>query len=304
MHLMLPNRDKLMLRLSLPSAQASPALDFSVEQLHLLVDLLLRELDKRSQQTRQPASPVSFAGRDLQPILESVRTAYTNQQGARQLLVTFGPTVQAQFPSDVQESLGRLQQHGIRNSFVRRLGKELGWMLDLRLRVAEYICAAQKTYLETRNAADLAPLHVKDVAQALSYHPSTISKAVKNQDIRFENGETVRLRTLTPGEAGRKAQMVADALRQLASDPEMYSKGRWQLSEEQIARLLQHRTGLRITRRNVGAHLQALGYRKIGRSNCIVCEKLVYRIPEGHPSAPEFSQDELDRPLVAQEYSM
>lgn len=305
MHLMLPNRGKLMLTLSLHSIQAAPALDFSVEQLHLLVDLLLRELDKRSQETRQPAGAASFAGRDLQPILESVRTTYTNRQGAKQLLVTFGPPVHAQFPSSVQESLGRLQEHGIRNSFVRRLAKELGWMLELRLRVAEYICTAQEKYLETRNAADLAPLHVKDVAQSIGYHPSTISKAIKNQDIRLEKGETVHLRTLTPGEAGRKAQIVTDELRQLASDPKMYSKGRWHLSEEQIALLLQHRTGLRITRRNVGTHLQALGYsRKVGRSNCVVCGKTVFRVPDGHPSAPEFSEDELDRPLLAREYAM
>lgn len=129
---------------------------------------------------------------------------------------------------------------------------------DTLLRIAHYLISHQREYLSDP-AGGLKPMTMKEMADALELHESTIARAVAQKNLFSPRG-LVPLRSLfTTGYATSGGEISADTVRREIEQLLAEEDRRTPLSDEAIAKELQSR-GISCARRTVAKHRAALGF--------------------------------------------
>ncbi|WP_337611840.1 RNA polymerase factor sigma-54 [Mitsuokella jalaludinii] len=127
-------------------------------------------------------------------------------------------------------------------------------------RVVEEIVRRQPAYFE-KGPASLEPMTMKDVADTIGVHESTVSRAVANKYAELPTG-VVALRSLFTSRSARTETGEDVAAAQVKSVIESFIKGedpKKPLSDQKLCTLLKER-GIALSRRTVMKYREQLGY--------------------------------------------
>lgn len=127
-------------------------------------------------------------------------------------------------------------------------------------RVVEEIVRRQPAYFE-KGPASLEPMTMKDVADTIGVHESTVSRAVANKYAELPTG-VVALRSLFTSRSARTETGKDVAAAQAKSVIESFIKGedpKKPLSDQKLCTLLKER-GIALSRRTVMKYREQLGY--------------------------------------------
>lgn len=127
-------------------------------------------------------------------------------------------------------------------------------------RVVEEIVRRQPAYFE-KGPASLEPMTMKDVADTIGVHESTVSRAVANKYAELPKG-VVALRSLFTSRSARTETGEDVAAAQAKSVIESFIKGedpKKPLSDQKLCTLLKER-GIALSRRTVMKYREQLGY--------------------------------------------
>lgn len=127
-------------------------------------------------------------------------------------------------------------------------------------RVVEEIVRRQPAYFE-KGPASLEPMTMKDVADTIGVHESTVSRAVANKYAELPTG-VVALRSLFTSRSARTETGEDVAAAQAKSVIESFIKGedpKKPLSDQKLCTLLKER-GIALSRRTVMKYREQLGY--------------------------------------------
>ena len=127
-------------------------------------------------------------------------------------------------------------------------------------RVVEEIVRRQPAYFE-KGPASLEPMTMKDVADTIGVHESTVSRAVANKYAELPTG-VVALRSLFTSRSARTETGEDVAAAQAKSVIERFLKGedpKKPLSDQKLCTLLKER-GIALSRRTVMKYREQLGY--------------------------------------------
>jgi RNA polymerase sigma-54 factor len=139
------------------------------------------------------------------------------------------------------------------------LKKALEQRRETLLKITEAIVSAQEKYFFTLNKEDLTPLTLKEVADEIGVHESTVSRAVKNKVMQTSKGAvelkfffTAKIFTQDGGSAS--ALSAKTALKKLVDSEDKLKP----LSDQLLASLLEQNSGLSISRRTVAKYREEL----------------------------------------------
>ncbi len=148
--------------------------------------------------------------------------------------------------------------------FLTRKLRDAVWLIkniqgrqEIVRRVAEYIVERQKEFLE-KGVEYLKPLTLKDVAEALGVHPSTVSRVTSRKFIETPRG-IFKMKYFFSGSArGDKTEVstrsIKESIRQIIESEDPAHP----FSDEEIASLLWQK-GFKIARRTVAKYREELG---------------------------------------------
>lgn len=139
------------------------------------------------------------------------------------------------------------------------LKKALEQRRETLLNITTEIVRVQETYFLTFDKSDLIPLTLKEVADEIGVHESTVSRAVKNKVLQTTKGAvelksffTAKIFTQDGGSAS--ATSAKNEIKKLV---EMENKQK-PLSDQMLAVLLEKNSGLSISRRTVAKYREEL----------------------------------------------
>lgn len=167
----------------------------------------------------------------------------------------------------INESLAqRMLQDPRAKEFIQQKLKSAEWLMGAVeqrrrtiLRVTECIVERQRDFLE-RGPAHLKPMILRDVAEAIGMHESTISRATSNKYVHTPQG-VLELKYFfnssigTTGSEDIASESVKQAIKGLVSREDKKAP----LSDEAIVRLLKEKDGICIARRTVAKYRDELG---------------------------------------------
>ncbi len=146
--------------------------------------------------------------------------------------------------------------------FIREKLRSAEWLiksLDHRektlVKVAEVIADFQKDFLE-KGPAHLKPLTLKEVAERVGVHESTVSRVTHNKYAETPHG-TYELKFFFPsGIRDVSSQTIKEYIKELigSEDPKR------PYTDQELSKLLEERYGVKVARRTVAKYREALGY--------------------------------------------
>jgi hypothetical protein len=98
-------------------------------------------------------------------------------------------------------------------------------------------------------------------------------------------------------------QVVLQAIRRLASDPNLYARGRWQKGRIEIAKLIEQNTRVQITPHAVSKYQKLAGYPSLKGHGCVLCGRQIFRVRGEEACFYGLTPDDLDHPFKAPEGS-
>ncbi len=156
-----------------------------------------------------------------------------------------------------------LSEQGRRSKAARRLHNEATWLIrglarrqEILLAVAEAVVQLQTDFF-AQGRTFLKPLTLRQVAEQVKLHPSTVSRVTANKTLFIQHshgGDVLELRTLFTTRPRMEALEQAVAAL-IEGEP---ATGEEPLSDERIATLLESQ-GYQIARRTVAKHRASLG---------------------------------------------
>jgi RNA polymerase sigma-54 factor len=139
------------------------------------------------------------------------------------------------------------------------LKKALEQRKETLLNITKEIVRVQGKYFVTFNKSDLVPLTMKDVADEIGVHESTVSRAVKNKVMQTTKGAvelksffTAKIQTQDGGSAS--ASSAKTELKKLVDNEDKHKP----LSDQILASLLEKNSGLSISRRTIAKYREEL----------------------------------------------
>jgi transposase-like protein len=158
--------------------------------------------------------------------------------------------------SSVESKLSALADF-VPTNFIRRLGRDLAWIVAKQAEIVSDLIVLQRRFLMTPDPESLEPISIASIAERHGVHPSTVSRLIRQISVRVQ-GKEFALSLLVP--ANRVAVLrTRSAVQKLAEDPQ-YSDGKnWLITAEALARVLDRMTGKRLGRRTVSKYLSDTG---------------------------------------------
>ncbi|WNB92826.1 RNA polymerase factor sigma-54 [Bacillus sp. NEB1478] len=139
------------------------------------------------------------------------------------------------------------------------LKKALEQRRETLLNITHAIVNAQEKYFLSFNKEDLTPLTLKEIADEIGVHESTVSRAVKNKVLQTSKGAvelksffTAKIFTQDGGSAS--ATSAKTAIQKLVEDEDKLKP----LSDQLLAAMLEQKSGLSISRRTVAKYREEL----------------------------------------------
>jgi RNA polymerase sigma-54 factor len=231
----------------------SSLLDVSPEQVEEAADFL---------QTLEPRPGAAFSPVDDQAYLYPDVSVHS-ENGSFQITINekYTPSVR------LNESYGTLLQqkdtasHYLKNAYqnFQWLQKALEQRKDTLLKITHEIVTVQEMYFTAYQKEDLVPLTLKEVANKIGVHESTVSRAVKNKVLQTPKGAvelkfffTARILTQEGGSASAAAAKTA--IKKLVDNEDKQKP----LSDQVLASMLEKNSGLSISRRTVSKYREEL----------------------------------------------
>jgi RNA polymerase sigma-54 factor len=125
-------------------------------------------------------------------------------------------------------------------------------------RVTESIVKFQREFLE-RGVKHLKPLILRDVAEDIGMHESTVSRVTTNKYVHTPQGIFELKYFFNSGISGEDGAVASEAVKNTIAKIIAEEEARKPLSDQQIADLLNEREGLSIARRTVTKYREMLG---------------------------------------------
>lgn len=123
--------------------------------------------------------------------------------------------------------------------------------------IVNYIIEKQKPFLDGKGP--LAPMTMKDAAEALGIHPSTVSRAVRGKYVQYPNG-SIFMKSLFSAPAGKEDGVSAMGVKQSIKELIEGENHQKPYSDKELAGLLEER-GIRVSRRAVAKYREEMGIR-------------------------------------------
>jgi RNA polymerase sigma-54 factor len=139
------------------------------------------------------------------------------------------------------------------------LKKALEQRKETLLKITAEIVRVQEKYFYTFNKTDLIPLTLKDVADEIGVHESTVSRAVKNKVLQTSKG-AVELKSffsakiLMQDGGSASATSAKSEIKKLVESEDKLKP----LSDQVLASLLEQNSGMSISRRTVAKYREEL----------------------------------------------
>ncbi|RZT21723.1 RNA polymerase factor sigma-54 [Fictibacillus sp. BK138] len=159
-----------------------------------------------------------------------------------------------------------LRDKNIRSKFIDESYQKFNWLkkaLEQRketlLKITSEIVRVQEKYFHSFEKNDLIPLTLKDVADQIGVHESTVSRAVKNKVLQTSKG-AVELKSFfsakiyTQDGGSASATSAKTEIKKLVESENKLKP----LSDQVLAALLEQNSGLSISRRTVAKYREEL----------------------------------------------
>ena len=121
--------------------------------------------------------------------------------------------------------------------------------------IVDLIIERQKPFLEGKGP--LTPMTMRDAAEALGIHPSTVSRAVRGKYLQYPNG-SIFMKSLFTASAGKEDGVSAMGVKQTLKELIEGEDHRKPYSDKDLAELLESR-GIHISRRAVAKYREEMG---------------------------------------------
>jgi RNA polymerase sigma-54 factor len=231
----------------------SELLNVSPQQIEEAADFL-QTLDPRPGAAFSPADEQSYLYPDVSVSVES---------GKLRILINeqYSPVLKL---NDSYASL--LQDKNKTSKFIDESYQKFNWLkkaLEQRketlLKITSEIVRVQDKYFHTFEKKDLIPLTLKDVADQIGVHESTVSRAVKNKVLQTSKG-AVELKSFfsakiyTQDGGSASAASAKTEIKKLVESENKLKP----LSDQVLAALLEQNSGLSISRRTVAKYREEL----------------------------------------------
>ncbi|MBY6036836.1 RNA polymerase factor sigma-54 [Fictibacillus nanhaiensis] len=231
----------------------SSMLDASPQQIEEAADFL---------QTLEPRPGAAFTPADDQAYLyPDVSVHEENGQFHISINEQYSPTLK------LNDSYGSLlNEKNATSKFLDESYQKFNWLkkaLEQRketlLKITKEIVSAQEKYFLSFEKGDLTPLTLKEVAQSIGVHESTVSRAVKNKVLQTSKG-AVELKTFftakiyTQDGGSASATSAKTAIQKLVDSEDKQKP----LSDQLLSSLLEKNSGLSISRRTVAKYREEL----------------------------------------------
>lgn len=231
----------------------SDLLNVLPQQIEEAADFL-QTLDPRPGAAFSPADEQSYLYPDVSVSVESGRLHISiNEQ--------YTPVMKL---NDSYASL--LQDKNKKSKFIDESYQKFNWLkkaLEQRketlLKITSEIVRVQERYFHTFEKKDLIPLTLKDVADQIGVHESTVSRAVKNKVLQTSKG-AVELKSFfsakiyTQDGGSASATSAKTEIKKLVESENKLKP----LSDQVLAALLEQNSGLSISRRTVAKYREEL----------------------------------------------
>jgi len=270
--LRLGHRMSLRHELALPFASAGSILGLSALELELLLDRSLESINIFYEQNPdwRAQHPVEargnyFNGNNFSQHCREVKGKVSREKYLEQpqIIVRYneGYNVECNSLLDqkIAEKLALFKRENagerprVDQLFSKRFVEEWEWMKEQQLRIIDYLCTEQKVYLTSRNPFEMKSINQDDVAKAIDYSSSTVSRLVNNLTVQLPTGEVIFAEELIPG-AYLMSIQGRYALQQLQHDVTIYENGNWMISDQDLVPILKNRFGIDIARRTVSKY--------------------------------------------------
>jgi len=96
-----------------------------------------------------------------------------------------------------------------------------------------------------------------------------------------------------------RKQVVLQAIRRMASDPNLYARGRWQKARTEIAKLVEQHTRVQIKPHAISKYQKLAGYPSLKGNHCVLCARRVFRVGSEQAGFYGLTPDDLDCPYQA-----
>jgi len=98
-----------------------------------------------------------------------------------------------------------------------------------------------------------------------------------------------------------RKQIVLQTLRRLASDPNLYTRGRWKKTRTKIAELVEQNTRIQIKPHAISKYQKLAGHPSLKGHDCVLCVRRVFRVGREKAGFYGLTPDDLDYPFQAPE---
>ena len=151
---------------------------------------------------------------------------------------------------------GRTKIHAA-GMFSPRFIRELAWIIRAQLLLVRYLCEQQTDFVLSGNPRKLKAVMVKDVADVIGYHPSTISRILEGAIVALPSGAAMPARDLMPMVGRIRELIIFPIFDELARDPRYFSRGRWNVSGAHLRTAITDTIGLELPERAL-RHLRGI----------------------------------------------
>ncbi len=238
--------------------------DRKMKTLASILDVTPQEVEKAADflQTLEPRPGAAFSPVNDQAYLYP-DVSVTEENGKFHIAVNeqYSPTLK------LNDSYGSfLNGKNATSKFLDDSFQKFNWLkkaLEQRketlLNITKEIVRVQETYFLTFDKSDLIPLTLKEVADEIGVHESTVSRAVKNKVLQTSKGAvelksffTAKIFTQDGGSASATSAKIE--IKKLVDNEDKQKP----LSDQMLAALLEKNSGLSISRRTVAKYREEL----------------------------------------------
>lgn len=234
----------------------NPVLRYVMPMRALMMELSPLELEAHLDSlsgTSLRNGPESAAGNNItkQQILE-VPEVLMKRDG-RALTAAYNPEVSSRLTDKVADLGKKSAGNKALDDLLAQIKEQGEWVERAKIGIVLYLCEQQQSYLSSYNPFDLKPLSSAYAARECEYHPTTVSRLVRNLAVQLPDGKKIFAFELLPGRKTTSIK-VNHALRLLSQNKAYFKDGEWQVGDAGLLPLVKDLSGCNIRRRQLATY--------------------------------------------------